>query len=116
MDFLDSLEWFSVLMNLVDVLEEVKFYNRMSYYNPLTVNTPLKGLADAAMPESFVALEFNKLVDGFTTDSTKQTNVIEIESMLLNWVNNNEEIVKLVESGNKTEALEPLSEKLKMMI
>jgi hexosaminidase len=103
----------SVVMNLVDVLEEVKFYNRMSYYNPLTVNTPLNGLADAAMPESFVALEFNSLVDGFLADSTKQTNVTEIESMLLTWKNNHTEIVKLVESGNRTEAMESLSEKLK---
>ncbi|MEP2057008.1 MAG: family 20 glycosylhydrolase [Maribacter litoralis] len=54
------------LRNLVNVLEEVKMYNRMAMYGgELSVNTPLNKIVDAAKPESFLAYKFNKDVDLF---------------------------------------------------
>ncbi len=103
----------SALMNLVDVLEEVKFYNRLSSFSNLTVNTPLEGLADAAMPESFTALEFNKMVDEFLADSLKEKNYLVLESMLNNWITNYEAVEQLLQAGNQREGLESLSAKLK---
>lgn len=54
------------LRNLVNVLEEVKMYNRMAMYGgELSVNTPLNKIVDAAKPESFLVYKFNKDVDLF---------------------------------------------------
>ncbi|MBN1820451.1 MAG: family 20 glycosylhydrolase [Prolixibacteraceae bacterium] len=98
---------------LVDVLEEVKYYNRLGSYKLLTVNTPLNGLADAAMPESFEALEFNDLVEQFLTDSLRVNNYQELKNILKGWISNHDLIKELIRNSNKTGALEILSEKLK---
>lgn len=103
----------NAVLNLVKILEEVKYYSRMAYFDPLTVNTPLNGLADAAMPESFTALEFDKLVDEFLEDSTRQKNAETIRIKFNGWIENHQKILELVEAGNKTASLKSLSEKLK---
>lgn len=52
------------LQNLVDVLQEDEFFNRMLIYEPqLYTTTPLNRIVDAARPESYVAYRFNKDVD-----------------------------------------------------
>ncbi len=97
---------------LVDVLEEVKYYNRFGSFENLTVNTPLTGLADAAMPESFTALEFTNLVDGFLADSLFKTNSVQLKTLFNKWKANHNSVLTLIDEGNKTEGLELLSYKL----
>lgn len=56
-----------VLKSFADLLEEVKYYNRMSIYHPLTVYTPLNRLVDAVWPESNKARRFNNLVQEYVS-------------------------------------------------
>ncbi len=53
------------LKSFVDILEEVKYYERMGIYKNLTVFTPLNRVVDAAWPESLQAREFNQLTQKY---------------------------------------------------
>ncbi len=49
---------------LVELLQEDKFFNRMTIYDPeLYTTTPLNRIVDAALPESYVAYRFSQDVD-----------------------------------------------------
>lgn len=79
---------FTQLMALVELLEEVKYYGRLTpimaqkeLYLP---DLPLNGIADAARPESFKARAFNKLVENYT-ESSKAEDRIQIEAYLSAW-------------------------------
>lgn len=53
------------LMILVDLLEEVKYYDRWNYHSDHNAENQLNYLADAALPESIHARNFSRRVDAF---------------------------------------------------
>ncbi len=66
--------------NLVDVLQEDDFFNRMQIYRPvLYTTTPLNRFVDAARPESYIAYRFNKDVAKWieTEDSKARARIIQ---------------------------------------
>lgn len=71
---------------LVDVLEEVKYYERVNAVTNTLV--PLNEVVDAAAPESLSALKFSKMTDEFLNDSLRQKNEAEIRQFLVSWRNN----------------------------
>ncbi len=73
---------------LIDVLEEVKYYERLEINSGLTTHTLLNEVADVAQPESYKARKFNKMVEAFIQDSTHHMYVNEILIMLEEWNNN----------------------------
>ena len=91
-------KWTQSLQNLVDVLQEDLFFNRMAIYpQPYHVNMPLNRFVDAAMPESKVAYRFNQLARDYLsepTDSLRQ----QIYSWLEQWMD--------VETRLETEAID----------
>ncbi len=60
---------YHALKTFVDILEEVKYYERMSIYKNLTVFTPLNRVVDAAWPESYPARAFNELTKKFAANT-----------------------------------------------
>ncbi len=79
---------FTQLMALVELLEEVKYYGRLTpimaqkeLYLP---DLPLNGIADAARPESFKARAFNKLVENYRENPNAEDR-IQIEAFLTAW-------------------------------
>jgi len=76
---------FQPLKDLVDVLEEVKYYNRLSFvmemeefYMP---DIQLDHVADIARPESLQARKFNKLVDAYLQDYSDESKTIIIDQI-----------------------------------
>lgn len=81
------------LKNLVDVLEEVKMYERMAMYNgALSTKTPLNRIVDAARPESYLAYRFNKDVDQWlkTGDADASARIIDHLKM---WSENHTQLL-----------------------
>lgn len=80
------------LRNLVNVLEEVKMYNRMAMYGgSLTVNTPLNRIVDASRPESFTAYKFNKDVDLFIETGDEDAKQ-RLQNQLKVWSENHQKL------------------------
>lgn len=70
---------------LIEVLEEVKYYDRMGIYDTLTTRTPLNRLVDAAAPESRLAREFAGKVDAFLMTPEAAPFEEEIRRQLDQW-------------------------------
>lgn len=85
------------LKNLISVLEEVKYYERLSL--GVTTATPLNEVVDAVLPESRLARQFSGMVDAFLADSTHQQHELEIRKYLKIWRSNHENFL-LVARGN----------------
>ncbi|MDX1285351.1 MAG: family 20 glycosylhydrolase, partial [Draconibacterium sp.] len=87
-------EGLSHLQTLVNVLEEVKYYGRLgdviNSENLYLPDYPLDGVVDAARPESSEARNFNKLVDKYLSDKTKETLKNKIQVQLEIWSKNHE--------------------------
>ncbi|NOY37635.1 MAG: family 20 glycosylhydrolase [Chlorobi bacterium] len=75
----------SSLKSFVDLLEEVKYYDRMRIYKNLTVRTPLNKVVDAAWPESYPARDFNRLVARFVTDPADSVRKDSLVFLLDRW-------------------------------
>lgn len=101
------------LKTLVDVLEEVKYYGRMSSLfeveNLYLPDLPLDGVVDAAKPESMLAKSFNKLVDEFLADSSKQEHRVEIQNQLEIWSKNHELLKPFIDQSEKLREVERIS-------
>ncbi|MEM7512008.1 MAG: family 20 glycosylhydrolase [Bacteroidota bacterium] len=82
----DSIE---LVKDLVSVLEEVEFYERLSWQYPgLGLDEPLNGVVDAAYPESEMARQFDLKVGAFVADSTHEAHKEELRDQLLTWKKN----------------------------
>ncbi len=104
---------FPFLKTLIDALEEVKYYNRLStllngkpQYLP---DLPLDGVADAAKPESMIARSFNKMVDAYFADPKHEANKPAIVKQLSNWRSNHESLKPFFESAEKLKQVEKIS-------
>ncbi len=101
---------------LIDVLEEVKYYNRMSillemdsFYLP---DLALDGVADVAKPESMIARRFNKIVDEFIADPDKMKHKDEIIRQLATWESNHEKLIPFISESKKLQEIEHISAEL----
>lgn len=100
------------LRTLVSVLQEDKFFNRMTIYEPeLYTSTPLNRIVDAARPESYVAYQFNHWVDLWLETKNKETEAIIVE-YLKNWSKNYDELSPAFENTERLKEVEPHSRQL----
>ena len=95
------------LRTLVDVLEEVKYYQRMSFG---ALEPSLTSLADAARPESRTARVFSAQVDGYLADPNRRTNASALRAQLVDWRDNHARLAPLSEqlSGSAAAGLAAL--------
>lgn len=93
-------QYLDPLITLASVLEEDKFFNRMSMYKPaLYTFTPLDRMVDAVFPESFVAYSFNKDVSLFLETGNIDVKK-RLQKQLKTWSENHS---KLLPVFNKVE-------------
>jgi hexosaminidase len=100
------------LRTLVDVLEEVKYYQRLSTEIGKDLQPSLVSLADAARPESRQARVFSSLVDGYLADPKRQKNASELRAQLVAWRDNDARLAPLLANANQAADLRTLSEQL----
>jgi hexosaminidase len=100
------------LRTLVDVLEEVKYYQRLSTEMGKDLQPSLVSLADAARPESRPARMFSSLVDGYLADPKRQKNASELRAQLVAWRDNHARLTPLLASAKQADDLRTLSEQL----
>jgi hexosaminidase len=101
------------LKTLVDVLEPVKFYHRVSdkevHY---TTESPYTRVVDAARPDARIARRFNALVDEYLANPNNKSVVGELKGYLNKWTANHEVLMKTIESHTVLKEIYPLSEHL----
>ena len=74
------------LNDLVEMLSEDRLFNRMIIYDPpFDVDTPLDRVVDAAAPESYRAIRFERLVDAWL-ESGDESLKDELHEQLSQWV------------------------------
>jgi hexosaminidase len=100
------------LRTLVDVLEEVKYYQRLSTEMQKPLQPSLVSLADAARPESRPARVFSALVDGYLADANRQKNASELRAQLVAWRDNQARLAPLLANAKQADDLRTLSEQL----
>jgi hexosaminidase len=100
------------LRTLVDVLEEVKQYQRMAFDPAQTLEPELKSLADVARPESRAARRFAKRVEALLADTTRRTGVPEIREQLTIWRDNHARLAPLLAKARQSQDILALSERL----
>jgi hexosaminidase len=100
------------LRTLVDVLEEVKYYQRLSAEMQKPLQPSLVSLADAARPESRPARVFSTLVDGYLADPNRQKNASELRAQLVAWRDNQARLTPLLANAKQADDLRALSEQL----
>jgi len=95
-------EGLAALTRLVNLLEEAKYYARMSgilgQSNLYLPDLQLNGVVDAARPESFEARQFNQLVDEFIANQNDNEKH-EILDYLKEWSNLNEQLKPYLQSA-----------------
>lgn len=83
------------LTTFVRLLEEVKYYGRLSTImgqsNLYLPDLPLNGMVDAARPESFEARKFNQLVESFVA-TPNDAEESDITTYLLTWSQLNDQL------------------------
>ncbi len=110
---------YKALKILVDVLEEVKYYGRLTslfeiegLYLP---DLPLDGVVDAAKPESFQARSFNMLVDELLADPSNQGFSNEIKKQLEVWSSNHELLKPFINQSEKLRLIAQISSDFSMV-
>lgn len=98
---------------LLEVLEEVKYMQRMNLQN--TVSKPLTDVADAAQAESMKAVKFGHQVDAFLADSTSKQNVKAIRLQLNQWIANHSKFQEVAIGNARLELVIKTSEELKLL-
>ena len=106
------------LKTLVDVLEEVKYYDRFTYVFKDTIQNPekilylpdmvLEDVVDAAHPESYTAREFGNLVDGYLSENDPGSKD-KIMAQLIKWQQNNELLNPLLDDNQRLAEIRPIS-------
>ncbi len=106
-------EGFDYLKTLVDVLEEVKYYNRLSMIMELDEvylpDLPLDRVVDAAKPESLYARSFNAMVDEYLADSLRTVYKDQILQQLQIWSANHELLQSYIDQSEKLKDIEKIS-------
>lgn len=98
--------------DLIDLLEEVKYYNRMMAYNPLTTNTPLNEVADIARPESPEAWLFNQTVARFIDNPSDDIAYNELKFKLAHLIENHQLLEPFFDHSPQIKKIERLSARL----
>ncbi len=111
-DLLGSDADIAPLRTLVDVLEEVKFYQRMAYNTAQTMEPELRSLADVARPESRTARKFVARVETFLSDSARRAEATAIRVQLETWRDNHALLAPTLGSAKQAQDIRVLSERL----
>ena len=98
---------------LADVLEEVKYYERLSL--TATTTMPMNEVVDAVQPESFTARHFLQMTDTFLADSTHKMYEGELTEMLKLWRNNHSAFQTLAQDNPRLQKVMVTSEELSIM-
>ena len=100
--------------DLIDLLEEVKYYNRMMDYteNPLTTNTPLNEVVDIARPESPEARQFNQTVATFANNPSDAIAYNDLKFKLANLIENHQLLSPFFDHSPEMKKIEELSLRL----
>jgi len=100
--------------NLIDLLEEVKYYNRMMDYteHPLTTNTPLNEVADIARPESPEARRFNQMAARFAANPSDGIAYNDLKFKLAKLIENHQLLTPFFDHSPPMKKIEGLSARL----
>jgi hexosaminidase len=94
------------LKTLVDVLEPIKLYHRVSTKEVnYTTDSPYTRVVDAARPDARVARNFNSLVDEFLSNQKDKVKADEIKHFLNLWIHNQAVLAQII---SKTPALKEI--------
>jgi hexosaminidase len=93
------------LRNLVDVLQEDKFFGRMTLYDPeLYTTTPLNKIVDAARPESYLAYKFNRDVELWVQNGDLGAKTRIIQKLKI-WAENHDKLISAIEGNERLEEI-----------
>lgn len=96
--------------DLVDIVEEVKYYGRMAAYEGrLSTNTPLNGVADLALPESKMGKKFNNWAKEYADDPSNQKAFLSLKSHMLRWQGNHAKLETVFEISPEIKKFEEFS-------
>jgi hexosaminidase len=102
---------------LLDILEEVKYHNRMQTLIEMDMvylpDFPLDRVVDAVRPESMEARAFNKAVDSFI-DNKRMEARDEIYSQIERWQHNHESLMPFFPVSTKLQDIQKISEELSL--
>jgi hexosaminidase len=102
-DFLEALDV------LADLLQEDKFFNRMSIYDPLIyTTTPLNRMVDAVAPESYSAYAFGRDVDLWLESGDPGIRG-RLEERLFAWATNHQKLLPAFDTSESLEEVKPHS-------
>ncbi|MEK9613886.1 MAG: family 20 glycosylhydrolase, partial [Flavobacteriaceae bacterium] len=96
------VEFIKSIKELIDVLQEDYFMNRLNIYGGIEnffTYTPLNRMVDAAFPESLKAHTFNETVQNWSKTKNKQLEkvlVIQLEK----WIENHQKLIPLFEENS----------------
>lgn len=111
----DGIAYLKVLL---DVLEEVKYHNRMQALLEMDMvylpDFPLDRVVDAVRPESMEARGFNKAVDSFI-DYKRMEARDEIYSQIERWQHNHESLMPFFPVSTKLQDIQKISEELSLV-
>ena len=103
------------LKSFIDLLEEVKYYDRMAIYDPLTIRTPLNRVVDAAWPESAEARRFNRLMEHYLEHPEESVLYDQIISQLQHWSTLYRRLEPVAASSERVAEVMPLARLLAEM-
>lgn len=99
------------LKTLVDVIEPVKIYTRLSQGVKYKQYSPYTRIVDAARPESKRAREFNKCVNEFLKSKDTEKEKL-IKQWLYTWKINHENLLPIINQSPIIKEIKPLSQNL----
>jgi len=98
---------------LFDVLEEVKYYDRLTL--GATTLTPMNEVVDAVQPESETARRFAVMTDEFLADPGKGKFEKDLREYLKMWEDNHDSFRTVAVGNPRLEKVLPISEELSVM-
>jgi len=115
-------QYLEPLLTLASVLEEDKFFNRMSIYEPrLYTTTPLDRMVDAVQPESYIAYVFNEEVDFYLETGDVEAKE-RIQGQLQVWSKNHGKLTPIfeifqdpIEDADVAIPIGPFTEKMRLL-
>lgn len=100
------------LRTLVDIVEPLKYYQR-GQYRDFTQFSPYTRVMDAARADQKRARLFRELVKAFLADGAKSSDqLLQIRKQLLEWSNNHEKLIPLIDHSAVLQEIRPLSQNL----
>ncbi len=101
----------SVLKTFVDLVQQVKFYQRHHQGVTYTSYSPLTRVVDAARPESMTARNFSKIVDDFI-ENPQKSRAEEIKYWLDLWLGNHKNLLEIIQRSPILKEIVTMSEDL----